>query len=273
MNLTIVKRRRHAAILVASAFAFGCAGAPPASSAAPDAFAERFAGPIARAHNAERWAEAQAVRTEFTVNFGGKVRLAGSLVFETRTFRARIETTEGVTAVFDGADAWVSPADAELPRARFHLLTWSYFLAAPFKLRDPGSRLDERGALLLDGRRYPAARLTFDAGVGDTPDDWYVVYRDPATDRLRALAYIVTYGAAVDDAEREPHCATYDGFRYVDGAWVPSRLRIYNWRESEGPVGEPIGEVLFGDIAFVTPAPGAFDRPADARRGPLPAME
>jgi hypothetical protein len=102
----------------------------------------------------------------------------------------------------------VAPASAKLERARFHLLTWPYFAALPMKLADPGAHLQLLGERSLRGKVYQAVRLTFDPGVGDTPEDWYVLYRDPSSGRLAAAAYIVTYGKSATAASKEPHAIT-----------------------------------------------------------------
>ena len=52
--------------------------------------------------------------------------------------------------------------------------------------------------------------MTFDRGIGDAPDDWYVVYKDNNSDLLAALVYIVTGGGtSVEVAEEDPHTITY----------------------------------------------------------------
>jgi hypothetical protein len=244
--------------------------APTAPVAEDDPFATAFAEPIEAAHGAEAWRAAAAVSADVTVTFGGQTAVDGRFLVTPAVGRSRLELADGTVAVFDGERAWVSPASAELPQARFHLLTWPYFLAAPFKLRDPGTHLEDLGTRPLDGVEHPAARLTFDPGVGDSPDDWYVVYRDPETGRLAALAYVVTYGRTLEQAEGEPHAITYHDFETVGGATVPTTWRMWSWSEEEGVHGEPLGEVSLGDVRFVTPPAGAFDRPADAKEDPLP---
>lgn len=248
--------------------------ADAATSAAEDSFAAAFAAPIEAAHGKEAWERAGAVSADLSLSMGGNQVLAGRLLFTPQVGRSRLELADGTVAVFDGEGAWVSPAAADLPQARFHLLTWPYFLAAPFKLRDPGAHLEDLGTRPHDGVEHPAARLTFDPGVGDSPDDWYVVYRDPATGRLAAMAYVVTYGGrSAEEAAAEPHAITYHDFRQVDGATLPTTWRLWNWSEEEGIHGDPLGEVILADLAFVTPPPDAFARPADAEEDPLPAAE
>lgn len=248
--------------------------APPAAADPQASVAAAFAGPIEAAQGKAAWDLAEALSADVTVTFGGQRAIDGRMIFTTEVGHSRLELADGTVAVFDGERAWVSPAAADLPQARFHLLTWPYFLAAPFKLRDPGAHLEDLGTRPHDGVDHPAARLTFDPGVGDSPDDWYVVYRDPSNDRLAAMAYVVTYGGrSAEEAGAEPHAITYHDFEQVDGATVSATWRMWNWSEEEGVHGDPIGEVVLTDLAFVTPPADAFERPADAEEDPLPAAE
>lgn len=229
-----------------------------------------YAKPIEAAHNAKAYRAQQALRASFTVDFGGERMTEGVMTFDTPLGLARIETTDGQVYVFDGTTAWVSPADAEAPMARFHVLTWPYFVALPFKLRDEGTKLSALGDLRMDGQLYAGARLTFEQGVGDTPDDWYIIYRDREDNRLHAVAYIVTFGKSAAEANKEPHAAVYESYTNVDGVMLPTKLVFYDWHRTQGIVGEPLGEFVISDYAFVSLDPSQFVKPADAREAPLP---
>ena len=276
--------------LAACVLVAGACTVPPAEEAAPgaaagggettaaaaaahpdDPFAADFAGPIEAAHGAGAWYGHQAVAAAMTLEFGGSRLFDGSLTFTPDTGGVRLERPDGAVAVWDGETAWVAPPEAQFPpSARFNVLTWPYFFAAPFKLRDPGTRLADLGALPLDGTPHPAARLSFEGGVGDTPDDWYVLYRDPETDRLDAMAYVVTFGRTLEQAEAEPHAITYEEYVEVDGVQVPTVWRFWMWNDEEGVHGEPIGRVELSDVRFVAPASDAFVPPGDAARVELP---
>ena len=93
---------------------------------------------VALAHGVRAWNDKQVLKSDLAISFGGNQVLVGTMWFHVHDGRCRIERADGVVLVFDGNDAWVSPSDAEAPRARFHLLTWPYFVAAPMKLADPG---------------------------------------------------------------------------------------------------------------------------------------
>lgn len=277
--MTITRQTRVVIPAVALFMAAGCETTTMTPAAGPTSRPAVAAIPagmgvarrIEAAHGKDAWTEKQAVACDIMVNYGGAKMLAGSMTYETGRGRVRIVTDGGATLVFDGERAWVSPSAAQVPMIRFQLLTWPYFLAAPFKLRDPGTYLAPHGRRPLDGVTHVTALLTFDAGTGDSPDDWYVIYQDPATDRLAAVAYIVTYGTTVDEAQKEPHALVYEDYRTIDGVALATRWVMYNWSLSEGAHGEPLGDVTLTNIRFVEPDERAFERPVDAREDPLPS--
>jgi hypothetical protein len=238
-------------------------------------FQQRFTAPIEQAHADSVWQQKEALSAGLAVRFGGRTSLKGRMLMATDMGRVRMELGGDTVAVFDGSTAWVAPDSAALPRARFHLLTWPYFAAAPHKLRDPGTRLEERGEMPVQhaavaDTAMPAARLTFDPGTGDSPDDWYMLYRDPQSGRLAAMGYVVTYGHATAE-EATPHAVTYGGYQDVEGVPVPTEWTFYNWSEARGPHGEPIGQVLLQNPRFTTPPDSAFTRPPHAVRSSMPA--
>ena len=236
--------------------------------------AGEFIQPIEQAHNESAWDARREVRADFVLSVGDRPPMRGRMWTMTDVGRVRMEIDGGPTLVFDGSRAWVSPADVEFPRARFHLLTWPYFLAAPFKLDDPGTRIESLGELpLREGEPMPAAKLTFGEGVGDTPDDWYILYRDPQTRRLVAMAYIVTYGTPAEQAADEPHAIVYDGFKAVDGAVVSTDWQFYHWSRQTGIHGESMGRMKLRHVQFTQPTLLRYARPADAREDELPAGE
>ncbi len=232
------------------------------------AFHQTFADQIGKAHGADAYRSHAALQADVTVSFGGKAMLKGVMTFDTPVGKSRIETADGTVMVFDGQDAYVTPADAPIPpgMARFHLLTWPYFIAAPFKLADPGTHIDDAGIKPIDVHHiFPTGKLTFTPGTGDSPDDWYLVYRDPDTNQLAAMAYIVTYGKDTHDAEKEPHIAIYEAFEEVDGVTLPTRMSMWNWETGTGKIGEMLGQLELANYQFVEPDESTFTQPDGAR--------
>ncbi|MHC4588588.1 MAG: hypothetical protein ACYTAQ_04415, partial [Planctomycetota bacterium] len=128
-------------------------------------------------------------------------------------------------------------------------MTWPSFLAAPFTLRGPGRRLVPTGPRPLGGVQHETALLTFDADVGYGPDDWYVIYEDPQTSLLAAMAYVVTYGGVTArEAEGQPRAIVYHDVVTIDGVTLPLRWTFHHWSAEAGPRGDPIGEGTLANL-------------------------
>ena len=252
--------------LFAAALLAAVALARPAAAGLP----EDFAGTVALCHGADKLPADKVIRTGITVEFGGNTPIDGTLTFTTRGGKSRLEQRDGTVAVFDGRHAWV--AGGTLPRARFHLRTWPYFALAPFKLGDPGATLKPEGTKTLDGKQYVVARMTFAPGTGDSPDDWYLLYRDPTTGLLTAMAYVVTYGGK-NPADAQPHAIVYSDFKTVDGVTFATTWTFRHWSVEKGLYGDPVGHATLKHLALIDPPPGAFDKPAGATEDTMPAAD
>ena len=236
----------------------------------PSPFMASFADKIEKAHGKKAWLEKKAVEADLVLEFGGNEALNCKLIYDMHTSKARMELKDGTILVFDGEHAWVSPSESQVPMARFHLLTWSYFLAAPFKLRDPGTHLEPSGTLPINNIMSSTAKLTFDKGIGDAPDDWYIIYPELGTDQLTAMAYIVSYGKDVAEAEKEPHAIVYHEYKDIEGVKLSTLWTMHHWSKKEGPHGDAIGKVKLSNTKFITPDKDAFTKPEDAREDKLP---
>lgn len=232
------------------------------------ALGAEFVAPIEKAHRATDWYAKEGVKARLELVFGGAPRFAGTLLMRPHAGETRLTLDDGTTIGFDGKDGWMTPKDSAFGKPRFHALTWAYFLAAPYKLSDRGTKIEPLGRKELQGKEYETARLTFAAGTGDAPDDWYLLYRDPESGRLAAMAYIVTYGGG-NAKEAEPHALTYENYEDVEGIPVPMLWKLWEWSEESG-LGKPLGEVKVSGLEFVKPPAGAFAAPAGAKVLELP---
>lgn len=230
-----------------------------------------YATGIEAFHNKAVWDTKKAIAFDIDIQFGGQPVLQGRITTLTSTGQVRIDLTDSLQSrmIWTGTEAVVSPASSPAGGARFHVLTWPYFLAAPFKLQDPGARLEETGTAQVDDRAASTARLTFASGTGDSPDDWYVVYKEAATEELLAMAYIVTFGKSLSDAEADPHAIVYKGYEMVEGVRIATDWTFTGWSQ-EGGIGEEIGAATLSNLAFAEPEPGFFEVPADHRVEALP---
>jgi hypothetical protein len=217
---------------------------------------------IESTHQTDVYLGKPAVQADIVVNFGGDELVSGRMWFTPAVGQTRLELRDGTVVVWDGQTAWVTPEAEANPMLRFHALTWPYFLALPHKMTEPGVNLASAGDLPSAGRRGPAVKMTFDAGVGDAPDDWYYVFAD-ATGRVEAAAYIVTFSKSRAQAEAQPSIVLYDGYEAVEGVPMPTRWTFGYWDRASG-MTQVKGRAELSGVAFVTPPAGAFDRPTGA---------
>ncbi len=226
---------------------------------------------IEQTHNRDGYYGHPAVQADVVLEWGGKPAFSGTMTFDAALGKARLDLTNGTTVVFDGERAWVSPADSPFERGRFHVLTWPYFLIAPFKLSDPGVTTEPAGRVNVDeDTRRTAVKMSFAEGTGDAPDDIYWLMPDD-DGRLAALGYIVTYSKPEEEAMKKPSLVLYDGFQTVDGVTFGTALTFYYWDPQKGHGADAKGVATFSDIRFLDAVePGTFDKPADAREDQLP---
>ncbi|WP_224489180.1 hypothetical protein [Robertkochia flava] len=231
----------------------------PDKTATTQNAAAPFTLPIIKGHRTEDFLSKEIVQFDLDLNFGGKDRMDARVWLKTNSSGIRIEKNTGTTLIFDGKKAYMQPGEAEDPRARFDIFTWPYFFALPYKLNDPGTQWQDLGSRnLKDSLKLPAAKLSFDPGTGDAPDDWYVVYYEPATGHIAAAGYIVTYGGKnPEEAEANAHAIQYHDYQEVSGIPIATRWTFHNWSLETG-LGEQIGEAFLEAIQFSDPSPPVF---------------
>ncbi|MGH9856544.1 MAG: hypothetical protein ACRD4B_01750, partial [Acidobacteriota bacterium] len=131
---------------------------------------------------------------------------------------------------WDGKKAWSENWKAPFP-PRFAALLNYYFLNLPWLALDRGVNLGKPGKAKLwdDPTEYITVKMTFVPGIGDTPDDYYILYIDPKNHRLKACEYIATYASIQPPGAKAtpPNILVYEAFTTVDGLVVPTRYSIY----------------------------------------------
>lgn len=222
-----------------------------------------FAQNIEKAHHKDEFLSHKAVSFNIALSFGGKLRLNGKLSMHTNSSKIRLDKADGSSLIFDGSQVYLSPADSEKKGARFDMFTWPYFFALPFKLTDPGTNWELTENQKLDSLSYPTAKLTFNNAVGDSPDDWYIIYQDRKTKRLRAAAYIVTFGRDKEEAEKNPHAIVYEDYTFSQGVPFAHTWKFYSWSGEKG-LGKQLGEAKISNIKFYEPRAKEFSKPENA---------
>ncbi|MEM9917922.1 MAG: hypothetical protein AAF990_07490 [Bacteroidota bacterium] len=217
----------------------------PAKVEQPKA-ANPYVAALETAHQAERFHQKEVVSLDLELNFGGKPYAQATIVSRTNSSKIHVTRSDGATTLFDGQDVWLSPDTADWPSARFDIFTWQYFFQVAYKLSDPGTKWELLGRDSLDGKVYELGKLRFSSGTGDAPDDWYLLFQDPETKLIHAMAYIVTYSRSQEEAEKSPSLIVYSDYEEVEGIPFPMSWTFYKWNEAEKSTGKKRG---FGKVS------------------------
>ncbi len=179
----------------------------------------------------EKWHSAPTVSFEASLlPPGASSPLVHRVAVEQGSRRAYLDFPEmGARISWDGEKAWSENWQGPFPPRFFALLSY-YFMNLPWLAADPGVNLSEPGIGTLwdDPTEYITVKMTFGPGVGDTPEDYYILHIDPDSYRLRAAELTVTYAAVLPpDIDVMTEVIVYEEFATVDGLAVPTKASIY----------------------------------------------
>ncbi len=224
-----------------------------------------FVKSIEKAHKKDQFLKHKAVSFNAHIFFGGKEHLNGKITMLTNSTKIRIDKKDESKLIYTGEQVFLCPEDANEKGARFDMFTWTYFFGLPYKLSDPGTKWELKNPKPLNGVEHQTAKLTFEKGIGDAPDDWYVLYSDNQN-VLQAAAYIVSFGSNGDTskAESDPHAIHYKGFKMIDGIPFATQWEFYGWTEEKG-LTDKLGEATITDITFLNEEGTIFETPDNAK--------
>ncbi len=217
----------------------------------------------------ETWWSRQLVQADVEIIFGGKTNVDATFTFEANGPRSKMVTQDGKTIVYDGKTAFTTGEPD--PKDRFHVLTWPWFIMAPFKMRGEGIKLDELGTADLRGISHITIRQTFSGGMGDAPDDWYRFFITPDSKRLAWMQYIVTYGKGGNKEVDHSSVIQYHDDHDFDGVRLSTRYTFYLWNDAtDQPEAEPKGTGTVKNVKFLKLSDDPFAIPEGATEIPLP---
>jgi len=183
--------------------------------------------------------------------------------------RSSLIKTDTWSIGYDGKDVWLQQQDSTAYKgsARFYHNLMFYFYVMPFVLGDDGIQYEILPETELMGEKYGAIKISYDAGIGDTPNDEYILYYDPETHQMSWLAYTVTFG-------KEGKSDTFSYIKYAE--WdtfnkliLPTKIV---WHEVVN--GKPIkasGERVFTTISISEQpiSKAIFTRPENSEIVPM----
>ncbi|MDZ7715466.1 MAG: DUF6503 family protein [Balneolaceae bacterium] len=119
----------------------------------------------------------------------------------------------------------------------YHSLMF-YFYAMPFVFADDGIIYESMPEKEIKGKTYGAMKISYEEGVGDSPEDEYIVYYDPQSHKMEWLAYTVTFQS--QEESDDFHLIHYQKWDTFNGLQLPVELQWYEYENNEA--GEPQGE-------------------------------
>lgn len=184
--------------------------------------------------------------------------------------KARHQDAKNTSAEFgwDGEKMWTIAPDSTTFKynLRFWAMTPYFFMGQPFALDGDGTNLE-----LLDQKTYKdvlynVVKVTFEAGTGDAPDDYYILYFDAKSHHLAVIRYIVSYPAYFAKGKHTPEkFMELTGEQTIDGIILPTGYRTYMLAEDEQP-GEYVTEITLSEVKFSPETKSSyFDIPKGAK--------
>ena len=136
------------------------------------------------------------------------------------------------TIGYDGSDVWLQSNDTTTYKGnpKFYYNLMFYFYAMPFVLGDDGINYADVEPLEFEGVSYPGILISYEAGVGESPDDEYILYYHPETFKMEWLGYTVTYFS--QEKAKEFHFIKYSDWQDVNGLQLPKTLTWYNYENN-----------------------------------------
>lgn len=161
---------------------------------------------------------------------------------------------DGYRLGFDGDQVWVENPKALGTPAEFYYATPYYFSLVPFVFTDPGTIFEDQGLVTFKDTEYHSVKVTYESGTGDTPEDYYILYLDTESFRVKMMSYIVSFPAfrqGKQVEELEPHVIYYRDFQEVEGLLMPQSVAFYNWNQGAVDLEqEPRGEAEFSGMTL-----------------------
>jgi len=161
--------------------------------------------------------------------------------------------TEDYQLGFNGEKIWVNPDKESFPGSspRFYHNLWFYFYAFPFIVTDLGANQKSIGTETFNGEKYEKVLVTYNNGVGDSPEDQYILYINKENNQLDFINYSVTY---FDESKATDYnVLVYDEWKKVGNLILPVALTGYKWENDT--IGDERYKMTFDNIRLRTVKP------------------
>jgi len=182
---------------------------------------------IFRAHGGlEAWQKMQSLKFTMAKDDGPEITTT-----DLKSRKSLIEMPKH-TIGFDGQEVWINSRDTTAYKGnpKFYYNLMFYFYAMPFVLADDGIIYEEVKPLKFEGNNYPGIKISYESGVGESPEDEYIIYYDDDTHQMIWLGYTVTY--FTKEKSKEFHFIKYSEWQDVNGLKLPETLTWYGYKDN-----------------------------------------
>lgn len=176
--------------------------------------------------------------------------------------RRHLTRGENFTSGKNEQAAWALPNTEALgiPPAFFESGNF-YFIAMPFVFADPGVITRDLEPLEFQGKSYDRVAVSYPAGIGDTPEDDYILYIESESRRLKMIDFVPTSAEINGDTPKHelPRKAlVFDNWQRYDGLLIPGKATFYGW--ADGKLQGDGNSYTIHDVKFskAEPAPEIF---------------
>ncbi len=163
--------------------------------------------------------------------------------------------------------AWIKPADAKfMVPPKFWSLTPIYLFGIPFVFNDENANFEQlRASMHFEGKDYTQVKITYNAGAGDSSDDYYVLLIDPETKITRGAYYTVTNPLVLNGKAPGPaKFITLDNLTDIEGVKLASGHRTF--KLEGGEIGEIMRDTEVDDVKFLKRGSIDLSIPSDAKK-------
>lgn len=219
---------------------------------------QRTLNKIEKFHGAKQWWKTKFLRCHVQIKVvGGQTKdsegnwCKGVFIFETNGDRIYFKNTDlshqRAEMLFVNGHTWIKQMDNKplYPIGRFHLLTWPWFIATPFKLTNKQTVIDgphhgvqyctRKNNISVDNNLYTGIRQSFMPEMGITPDDWYYLYLEK-NGKIKATRYIVTHWKEAKEANNDQRILIFDDYKKINGIVLSTKYRMFQFKKKRGGI-------------------------------------
>jgi len=250
---TMLENRKLLTLLVAFLMlSMGCKDSPSAKVASvtppmPDSDHPSYVTAIESAHGKAELFENQVICFNLDMTFGSTKSLM-KIMTTPNSSSVRVDKSDGTSTIVLNGDVYTNADSTNWARERSSLFTYQYFFMLPYKLSDEGTKWERLPEMKIKEQMMDRAKLTFERGTGDAPDDWYIVHSDKVTHMINAVGYIVTGGGtSIEEAEEHAHAIEYLDYRKFDKVPIATTWNFYRYNKEVG-LGSQIGQGIIRNV-------------------------